>query len=75
MSHLATAKIILRAAANLGVKVGTDGDELVAVIPLRLPAETCRWFEAVLDHHQAAVIAVIMAENAMVVPNITTKAV
>jgi hypothetical protein len=73
MTRIATAKIILRAASNLGVKVGTNGIELLMLAPARIPTETRRWFEAALDQHRAAVIAVIMAENAMTPPNTAAK--
>jgi len=43
----------------LGIKIATDGTELVMLAPLRVPQATRRWFEAALAEHRAAVIAAI----------------
>jgi hypothetical protein len=61
-----TAKVmfILDEATALGIRVGTDGRELVMLAPLRVPRETRRWFEAALDQHRGEVIKVIQRENA-----------
>jgi hypothetical protein len=56
------AELILREALELGIKVGTDGDDLIMVTPLRLPRDVRVQFEAALDQHKAAVIDIIMAE-------------
>ena len=52
-------RLILAEAAGLGIKIATDGTELVMLAPLRVPQATRRWFEAALAEHRAAVIAAI----------------
>jgi hypothetical protein len=58
------ARFILDAALALGIRVGTDGEELVLVAPLKVPRETRRWFETKLDEFRAEVIDFIQRENA-----------
>jgi hypothetical protein len=53
------AEFVLREALALGIRVGTDGSELVMVAPMRVPRETRRWFETRLEEHRAEVIEVI----------------
>jgi hypothetical protein len=57
-----TARFILDEATALGIRVGTDGDEVILVAPMRVPRETRRWFETQLAQHGAEVIAIIMAD-------------
>jgi hypothetical protein len=59
----ATAEAILHEALALGIRVGTDGDELVLIAPMRVPREVRCWFEAKLDELRTEVIAIIQ-ENA-----------
>ena len=59
-----TARFILEEATALGIHVGTNGDELLMIAPLRIPREVRAWFEVELAKHKAAVIAIIQAENA-----------
>ena len=59
-----TARFILDEAAALGIRVGTDGNELLMVAPLRVPREARRWFETKLDEYKAEVIDFIQRENA-----------
>jgi hypothetical protein len=58
------AAFVLREAAAAGLKIGTDGTELVLVAPLSMPRESRLCFEQALFEHQRDVIALIMAENA-----------
>ena len=53
------AEFVLREALALGIRVGTDGSELVMVAPMRVPRETRRWFETRLEEHRAEVIEAI----------------
>jgi len=52
-------QFVLREALALGIRVGTDGSELVMVAPMRVRRETRRWFETRLEEHRAEVIEVI----------------
>jgi len=58
------AAFILREAAAAGIKVGTDGDEIVMLAPMRVPGDVRRWFERKLYEYREAVIAIIVLENA-----------
>jgi hypothetical protein len=53
------AKIILREAAGLGIKIATDGSELFMLAPLRVPRAVRRQFEAALNELRTEVIAII----------------
>jgi len=57
------AAFILREAKALGIRVGTNGDELVMIGPLRLPHDVRRSFEAALYEYKSEVIANIMAQE------------
>ena len=57
------ATAILHAALGLGIKVGSDGDEIVALMPLCLSRDVRRWFEIWLNNFRDEVIAVIQAQN------------
>jgi hypothetical protein len=57
-----TTMFILTEAAGLGIKIGTDGTELLMIAPLRVPRKVRTWFEAALNQHKAAVIDIILAE-------------
>jgi len=57
-------KFILDAALELNIRIGTDGNELVVLAPVRVPYETQKWFATKLDEFQAEIIAVIQRENA-----------
>ena len=63
MTKMAEAQFILREAAAAGLKIGTDGTELVMVAPLKMPWDCRRSFERAIEAHQAEIIALIMAEN------------
>jgi len=58
------AAFILNEAAGLGIRVGTDGNELVLLAPMRVPREVRRWFETKLDEFRAEIIDFIQRENA-----------
>jgi hypothetical protein len=58
------AAFVLREAQALGIRVGTDGNELVMVAPLRIPRDVRRWFEHWLDQFRDEVIDIILRENA-----------
>jgi hypothetical protein len=57
------AMFLLAEAANLGIAVGTNGDDIVALMPAKLPSAVRRAFEAALEQHRAGVIEVIQQEN------------
>jgi hypothetical protein len=63
MTKMAEAQFILREAAAAGLKIGTDGTEVIMVAPLRMAWECRRSFERAIEAHQAEIIALIMAEN------------
>src|SRR6516225_6352125 len=44
-----TARFILEEATALGIHVGTNGDELLMIAPLRIPREVRVQFEAALN--------------------------
>jgi hypothetical protein len=54
------AKFILAEARAAGIRVGTDGTEVV----LRIPFASRRTFEIAVDEHRTEIIEIIMAENA-----------
>jgi hypothetical protein len=58
------AAFILAEALKLGIRIGTNGDELLMVAPLRVPGESRRTFEDALETYRAEIIAHIIAENA-----------
>jgi hypothetical protein len=58
-----TARFILEEALRLGIKVGTDGDELAMLAPMRIPRESRLTFEQALQDYRAEIIAHIIAEN------------
>ena len=58
------AAFILREAQALGIRIGTDGDELILVAPLRVPRDVRVWFETQLEEHRAEIIAIIQREKA-----------
>jgi hypothetical protein len=59
-----SATIILNEATALGICVGTDGNELVMVAPLRVPYETRRALEIGLDKYRKEVIDLILLQAA-----------
>jgi hypothetical protein len=63
-ARIEAARFILDEAAKLGMNIGTDGDELVILAPLRVPYPSRRSFEIALEEYRAEVIAYIVAENA-----------
>jgi hypothetical protein len=58
------AAFILREAQLMGIRVGTDGNELVMIAPMRVPRETRLWFETKLYEYKAEIIDFIQRENA-----------
>jgi hypothetical protein len=60
----AEARLILTEASALGIRISTDGDDLVMLASVRVPGETRRGFERKLEEHRAEVINLIMAEAA-----------
>ena len=59
-------RAILNAARKRGIDVGVsaDGADLILSAPLRVPRETCLWFEHWIDQFKDELIGVIQAENA-----------
>jgi hypothetical protein len=58
-----TAAFILREASALGIRVGTDGTELIAAIPLKLPTDIRHAFERAINQHRQEIIDQIVREN------------
>jgi hypothetical protein len=54
---------LLDAAKALDIKVGTNGDELTMIAPLRVPSEILRVFESEFEKHKQRVINFILIEN------------
>ena len=54
-----TAKALLLLADALGIKVGSDGVDVVTVSTSRVPLETSRWLHTQLCKHKRAVIGII----------------
>jgi len=59
-----SAAFILDEATALGIRIATDGDELIMLVPLRVPRETRRWFEIQLHEFRAEVVNIILRKNA-----------
>jgi len=57
------AAFLLREARALDIRVGTNGEELVMLAPMKIPRATRRTLEIALDDYRQEVIALIMAEN------------
>ena len=57
---------ILREAQALGIRVGTDGTELVMLAPMRVPREVRRQLELALDEYREEVIDLIQRENSVI---------
>jgi hypothetical protein len=66
------AELILREARAAGIAVGTDGDEIVLLAPLKVPREVRCWFETALYNYKAEIIEVILRSSPP--PQITTTA-
>jgi hypothetical protein len=58
------AEAILQAALARGIRVGTDGDDLVMLVPVRVPGETRRQFESLFAEFRVEIIAAIQADAA-----------
>ena len=58
-----TAAFILREASALGIRVGTDGTELIAAMPLKLPTDIRHAFERAINRHRQEIITQIMREH------------
>jgi hypothetical protein len=63
-TSLECAAFILRETQLLGIRVGTDGSELIMIAPVAMPRTTRLWFENKIVEYRADVIAVIQRENA-----------
>lgn len=59
----ARAASLLDEADRLGIEIGTDGEELVVALPLRLPRGVRQSFEAEAEACRAALIAHILNET------------
>jgi hypothetical protein len=59
----AKAQFILNEALKLDIRVGTNGDDVLALFPLKLPADVRRSFERAIDEHQQEIMAFILAEQ------------
>jgi hypothetical protein len=58
------AASILAEALALGIRVGTNGAELLMIAPLKVPREVHVQFEIALNKFRAEVIEIIQRENA-----------
>jgi hypothetical protein len=58
------AEFILREARAAGIRVGTDGTDIVLLAPLKISWDSRRTFEVAVDAHRQEIIDLIMAENA-----------
>jgi hypothetical protein len=63
-NRLRCAEFVLNEALALNIRVGTDGDELVLIAPLKVPRETRVWFENELYKYKPEIIEVIQRKNA-----------
>ena len=63
-TSLECAAFILRETQLMGIRVGTDGSELIMIAPVAMPRTTRLWFENKIVEYRADVIAVIQRENA-----------
>jgi hypothetical protein len=59
-----TAAFILREASALGIRVGTNGNEVVLIAPLKVPTDVRREFERAIDQHRQEIIDQIMRGGA-----------
>ena len=55
---------LLEEALTLGIRVGTDGTDLIMHVPKQVPTETREWFYRQLYELKPQVIALIQRENA-----------
>jgi hypothetical protein len=58
-----TARFILTEAAKLGIRIGTDGCDLIIAPPRGMPRESYFSFQRAILKHRDEVIAHILAEN------------
>ena len=63
MTAESTPAFILKEAAAAGIKVGTDGSELIFYAPRGMPRESRRSFQDAIFKHYDEIIALILAEN------------
>jgi hypothetical protein len=61
---LAVARFLLDAANDLGVRVGTNGDEIATLSTSRTSFEMVRWLERELAKNKRRVIEFILREAA-----------
>jgi hypothetical protein len=59
----AKARLLLRLADTLGVKVGSDGKNLITITRSAVPPELGRWLHAELCKRSRAVAKIIEQEN------------
>ena len=57
------ARFILDAAVAAGIRVGTDGDELLLAPPRGMSHESWFSFERAIIRHRVEIIKIIMREN------------
>ena len=62
-SRKQTAEFILREALAAGIRIGTDGTEVVMLAPLKIPIASRRTFETAIHAHQDEIISLILAEQ------------
>jgi hypothetical protein len=57
--RLACAELVLREARKRGLRIGTDGDEIVLYAPLATPRPIIFWFERWLGELRVECIQII----------------
>jgi hypothetical protein len=48
----------------VGIRIASDGSDLLMLVPVRVPGETRRWFERKLAEYRAEIVAHILQETA-----------
>jgi hypothetical protein len=62
-ARIEAARFILDEATKLGMRVGTDGSEIILGPPRGMPHETYFCFQDAIRAHYAEVINIIMTEG------------
>jgi hypothetical protein len=58
------ARFILAESAALGIRVGSNGDDIVMIAPMRVPFASRRTFEIALEKHRDEIIGILIQEVA-----------
>ena len=60
---MTSAEFVLNAAATAGIKLGTDGVELIMAVPLKMPRGSRLSFERAIAEHQQEIMRLILSET------------